>query len=177
MCKKGMYWLSNFLCINLKITYLYLFLGPPPINYATHPRRSALTPGGTQAASTTPQPASAAAPSTHSSNSNPLAVIAIDPEWLDINICSTSTSPNPDAPLVTQTATATSSIVDGHDHSVNSLADALDGLSTDDVPVAHVTVTQPPVPAPVVLPTGRRHGKAKYYSVIVGKCCGVYHSW
>ena len=99
---------------------------PPPINYTTHPRFTALPYGGTQTAS-------AAAPT-----------------------------------IVTGAATETSSTVDGHDH---SLAEPLD-VSTNDVTVTKVTHS-----SAASLALRRRHGKDMYYSVIVGKCRGVYFSW
>ena len=93
---------------------MYLFLEPPPINYATHPERSA-----TETASTTPQPAS------------------VFPD-------------------------ATFSTVGGHDCTVNSLNDALDGLSFDDMtlPLA-APPSLPPQSIPTsVIPTPRlNHGK------------------
>jgi hypothetical protein len=98
---------------------------PPPINYTTHPRCTALPYGGTQAASAA-------------------------------------------AHTITGAATETSSTVDGHDH---SLAEPLD-VSTNDVTVTKVTHSSAVSPA-----LRRRHVKDMYYSVIVGKCCGVYFSW
>lgn len=46
---------------------------------------------------------------------------------------------------------------------INSLADALIGFSINNTVV--------PIPLPC------HHGNAKYYSVVVGRCCGVYSSW
>jgi hypothetical protein len=82
---------------------------------------------------------------------------------------------------------ATSSTVDGHrdDESVDSLADALCGLSStnSDLDVTHVTQSaDPPGPAPISdpvsdVPKRRRYDKIKFYSVIVGKSCGIYSLW
>lgn len=146
-------------------------LGPPPINYATHPKRSVLTLGGTSTISATKvaQSASAqvpAAPSVHRSRSRSLSPINIDPEWLELIL--NSAPPSPDAPSFTQTETAPSTTLDGQAQTVDSLADILDGLSTND------TIQPPPAAAAI---TGQRHSKIKYYSVVVGKCCGVFQRW
>ena len=84
MSNKGIYILDSMYLDDL----LSHFLGPPPINYTTHPRCTALTYGGTQATS----------------------VVA--------------------PMIVTGSATATSSTVDGHDHTVNSLGKYFDGVLT-----------------------------------------------
>lgn len=63
--------------------------------------------------------------------------------------------------------------------SVNSLSEASD-LSTNNV--THVTHSPAITPALTVVGDEktllrRRRGRDMYYSVIVGKCCGVYFSW
>ena len=105
-------------------------------------------------------------PSTQTSLSQFQSAIAIE-EWL-ADLILDPTPPSPNAPSFTQAATAPSTTID-------SLADALDGLATDDTapPAAAAAV---PVPAPSFIlssppPTGRR---SMYYSVTVGKCCGVF---
>jgi len=150
-------------------------LGPPPINYATHPKRAALTLGGTSTTSTTKvvQSASApvpAAPSAYTSRSGSLPAIDIDLELLELIL--DPTPPSPDAPSSTSTATAPSTTLDGQAQTVDSLTDVLDGLSIDDT-------TQPPpfVPASPAPTAYRRRPRSKYYSVTVGKCCGVFQRW
>ena len=143
-------------------------LGPPPINYATHPKRSVLTLGGTSTTSATKVDQSASAPvpappSVYTSRSGSLPIIDIDLELLELIL--DSTPPSPDAPSFTQTATAPSTTPDEQAQTVDLLADVLDGLSTDDT-------IQPPAAAAAI--TDQRHSKTKYYSVTVGKCCGVF---
>ena len=106
---------------------------PPPINYTTHPRYTALTCRGTQAASV-----ALAAPT-----------------------------------IVTGAVTATSSSVDGHDCIGDLFGEA---FSTNDVNPSQVTQSPAVPPAPVRV-IQRCYGKDMYYSVTVGKCCGVYFSW
>ena len=69
--------------------------------------------------------------------------------------------------------------MDGRDPTVNALADALDRLSITQPPAAHSSATRsPPRPPPTpVFAVQRRRGRARYYSVIVGKRCGVFSSW
>lgn len=87
--------------------------------------------------------------------------------------------PLPPAPHVTETATVISRTMDGRDPTVNELADALDGLSITQPPATHSTATRSP-PQPPSTPVSvvqRRRGRSRYYSVIVGKRCGVFSSW
>jgi len=107
-------------------------------------------------------------PSAQTSLSRFQSAIAIE-EWL-AELILDPTPPLPDALSFTQAATAPSTTID-------SLTDALDGLATDDtaLPTAAAAV---PVHAPSFIlsspPTGC---KSMYYSVTVGKCCGVFQRW
>jgi hypothetical protein len=151
-------------------------LGPPPINYATHPRRSVLTLGSTstitamKVAQSTPAPVPAA-PLVYTSCSGspptPTLDIDINPELLELIL--DRTPPSPDAPSFTPMATAASSTLDEQAQTVDLLADALDGLSL----ATHDTIR--PLAAAAI--TDQRRSKTKYYSVIVGKCCGVFQRW
>ena len=127
-----------------------------------------------------------------SPRSAPGSVIAVNTAWLESSTRSTDALP------VTQTAPANSSIMDGrdhspsfvagHDHSVNSLARALEGLSTDD-PVrspAALSLPAPTSPAPpspsgpssmAPVPSPSRRRARKFYSVTIGKRCGVFQQW
>jgi hypothetical protein len=69
----------------------------------------------------------------------------------------------------TPTSIATSNTVEGQNYSADTSAEAFGGLLSNDVNQVSHSLVPPPLP--------RRHGKARYYSVIVGKCCGVYFSW
>jgi hypothetical protein len=127
---------------------LSLFLGrPPPINYSTHPKCSVLT--------------SAAQATTQAALTAPL-----------LDEASTPSLGTHSFPLISQSAAASS--VYEHDRSINPLADAFDALSTDEM--SHWHVTQSSVASTDSTQLERRRGKY-YYSVVVGKCCGVYHSW
>ena len=115
------------------------------------------------------QTASAPVPATppaHKSRSRTLSAISIDLELLELIL--DPTPPSPDAPSFTQTETAPSTTLDGQGQTVDSLADALDGLSTDD------TAAAVPLPTPLFTPTG---GHRRYYSITVRKCCGVFQQW
>ena len=174
---KGTKEISKYLCATF---CKQSSLGPPPINYATHPKRGMLAFGATSTTSPPKITQSASAPvltipSAHTSLSRFQSAIAIE-EWL-LDCILDSTPPSPDTPSFTQTQTATAPST-----TVDSLADALDGLATDDTapPAAAAAV---PLPAPSFIlsspaPTGRRGpSKSKYYSVTVGKCCGVFQQW
>ena len=168
---KGMKEFSKYLHATFWEQY---FLGPPPINYATHPKRGVLALRATSTVSPMKitQPASApvlTSPSAQTSLSWPQSAIAIE-EWL-VELILDPTLPLPDALSFTQAATAPLT-------TINSLTDALDGLATDDMapPAAAAAV---PVPAPLFIissPSSTGH-KSMYYSVTVGKCCGVFQWW
>ena len=107
-----------------------------------------LASGGTSTTSPTKvaQTASApvpAIPSAPTPRSGTLSVISIDPEWLEYLL--DSTPPSPDVLSLTQMETATSTTPDEQAQTVDSLADILDGLSTDDT-----AVNIPPPPPPFV---------------------------
>ena len=146
MREKGNYQLSLFF-----LWFYDVFLGPPLINYTTHPRYPDILSGGTQTASLAPPGVSAlAAPtsSTELSNSNP----QLEPPPIKY-----ATHPRYSSPTAPQPVSAVEEII--------SLADAL-SINNNSFPGL--------VP---VAPPQRRRGKSKYYSVVVGRCCGVYSSW
>jgi hypothetical protein len=78
---------------------------------------------------------------------------------------------------VTQIAAESSTTTDGHDPSVDSLADDLGSLSTKNVTQCPARAVPQVTSEPEVVTVVHRPKKAKYYSVTVGKCCGVYSSW
>jgi len=135
-----------------------------------HPKHGVLAFGATSTAPPTQIAQSAPPPvlttaSAHTPDSRSQSAIAIE-EWL-LKVILDSTPPSPDAPSFTQVATAPSTTID-------SLADALDGLAIDDR--ALPAVAAGPAPSFILSspPTGR---KSRYYSVTVGKCCGVFQHW
>ena len=81
-----------------------------------------------------------AAPSVHTSRSRSLSPITIDPEWLELL---NSAPPSPDAPSFTQTEMAPSTTLNEQAQTVDSLADVLDSLSTNDMiqPPAGAAIT------------------------------------
>ena len=141
------------------------------VNYAMHPKHGMLT---FDATSTTPptkiaqsvSPPVLATASAHTPVSQSQSAIAIE-EWL-LKVILDSTPPSPEAPSFTQAATASSTTID-------SLADALDGLAIDDrAPPMAATGPAPSFVLSSPPPAGR---KSRYYSVTVGKCCGVFQQW
>ena len=63
--------------------------------------------------------------------------------------------------------------MDGHDCIVDSFGEA---FSTNDMNLSQVTQSLA-VPLALVRVVRRRYGKDMYYSVTIGKSCGVYFSW
>jgi hypothetical protein len=172
MREKGNYQLSLFF-----LWFYDVFLGPPLINYTTHPRYPDILSGGTQTASLAPPGVSAlAAPtsSTELSNSNPqleppptgVSALAAPTSSTELSNSNPQLEPPPikyathprySSPTAPQPVSAVEEII--------SLADAL-SINNNSFPGL--------VP---VAPPQRRRGKSKYYSVVVGRCCGVYSSW
>jgi hypothetical protein len=127
---------------------------PPPINYATHLRYSACISGGSQTSSMVPQPFSAVPPPiNYTTHPNfPKSSASFSGSQIVTAVAPPTQSNQPVLPV---------------EKEINSLDDALDdaliGFSINDTVI--------PIPLPC------RHGNAKYYSVVVGRCCGVYSSW
>ena len=169
-------------------SYYDLFLGPPLINYANHPRYPAIFSGRTQSALVGPPPGlalAAPASSTQSSNSNEQppnnlnyathpssnALISVVEENLSESTQAPSTAPQSVSPAgVEEETLSESSQVSGvaDEEEILSLADALNDLSTN---MNDMMVSIAPTPSRL------RVHNARYYSVVVGRCCGVYSSW
>ena len=118
--------------------------------------RSISTTSPRKVAQTASAPVLATLPA-HKSCSRTLSAISISLELLELIL--DLTLPSPNTPSFTQTETAPLTTLDGQGQTVDSLADALNRLSTDD------TAAAVPLPTPLFTPTGRhcRYYKSKIY--------------
>ena len=64
-----------------------------------------------------------------------------------------------------------------NDSNVTQPASSEPPSSHSSEPLSSEPVSSESHPVPFVPTERRRHRKAKYFSVVVGKCCGVYSSW